>query len=531
EFKGGHASVEHDVVGIAYSITTSRTSVYFWFHSTVRLDVANQSLLALLQHVRESHVQTVIRLPGVDKSYCECIHDSKSAAHWNRENGYELHVLDAAVPVKATALGASWNVDGETFEMDSANSSDAASILSLASVGYDPAYILELLKHPIFSQLMRVVRLTSTKRAVSWSLVHSDFSIGLLGTVPEYRRKGLVGLALSSTVEAYRATGMTNDNARFGVQPHCFVHWSNTASQQLMASLGFKPVPNKTFHWMRLHAPTRVPKLYVLREYSAQDYDDDARAVDAAHDPVVGIGFSFISDNQHERFGLHFWLRSTISPSTATQSLSLFLRHATAGMDPHMVGLRAVEHNHYVAIQDIVNRVLWKDTNGCGLYLLDAATPVTSVALGATWQVDGDTFEMDSALPSDAPAILSLSSIEYDEDYIYSLLKHPVFSKFLRVVRVAATKQPVSWALVHNDFSLGLVGTDPAYRRKGLVRLAFGSTIEAYRDAIRVADVDWFGLQQYCFVFSDNVASQRLMASMGFHQVHDKIFHWMGVLV
>ncbi|ETV84556.1 hypothetical protein H257_03728 [Aphanomyces astaci] len=254
EFKGGHASVEHDVVGIAYSIKTTRTSVYFWFHSTVRLDVAKQSLLALLQHVRESHVQTVIRLPGVDKSYCECIHDSMSAAHWNRENGYELHVLDAAVPVKATALGASWNVDGETFEMDSANSSDAASILSLASVGYDPAYILELLKHPIFSQLMRVVRLASTKRAVSWSLVHSDFSIGLLGTVPAYRRKGLVGLALSSTVEAYRATGMTNDNARFGVQPHCFVHWSNTASQQLMASLGFKPVPNKTFHWMRLHA-------------------------------------------------------------------------------------------------------------------------------------------------------------------------------------------------------------------------------------------------------------------------------------
>ncbi|RHY28122.1 hypothetical protein DYB32_006239 [Aphanomyces invadans] len=285
-------------------------------------------------------------------------------------------------------------------------------------------------------------------------------------------------------------------------------------------------------HLVSSPASPRLLKLYVLREHSIQDFDDEKPPqLDDDSDAIVGLAFSFVSDNQHDKFGLHFWFRSSIAPSTATRTLAKFLRHATTGMGQHMLGLRAVEHSHYVAIQDSVTQVLWKDTNGCRLYLLDAATPVKSLPIGATFNVDGDVYMMDTAVATDAAPILSLSSIGYGDEYIVQLLKHPVLSKLMRVVRVVATKTPVSWALVHHDFSLGLVGTDPAYRRKGLVRLAFGSTIDAYREAIRSGVDGWFGLQPHCFVLSDNYASQGLMASMGFVHVQDKEFHWMGVIV
>ncbi|ETW00710.1 hypothetical protein H310_07267 [Aphanomyces invadans] len=237
EFDGHSVDGIDDIVGLAYVVATNRTKVHFWFHPKTCRDVANPSILALLHRVRAQQ-PAVLRLPGLESSYCTYIDANvRGGVQWKPTNGYELHVLDPAVVVKATALGSSWTVDGETFEMDVADPGDIAPILSLASVG----------------KLARVVRVASTKQPVSWSLVHSDFSIGLLGTIPEYRRKGFAALALGSTIAAYRTLAAANESRWFGVQPHCFVLSSNIASQHVMATAGFKTVPNKTFHWMRLN--------------------------------------------------------------------------------------------------------------------------------------------------------------------------------------------------------------------------------------------------------------------------------------
>ncbi|KAF0732023.1 hypothetical protein Ae201684_010676 [Aphanomyces euteiches] len=77
-----------------------------------------------------------------------------------------------------------------------------------------------------------------------------DFSIGLLSTLPEYRRQGHAKRALASTAVAFHEMIAAHDGL-LGLKPHCFINTENLPSQRLVDPLGFKIVPDKTFHWLR----------------------------------------------------------------------------------------------------------------------------------------------------------------------------------------------------------------------------------------------------------------------------------------
>ncbi|KAG9413769.1 hypothetical protein AC1031_012990 [Aphanomyces cochlioides] len=219
-------------------------------------------------------------------------------------------------------------------------------------------------------------------------------------------------------------------------------------------------------------------KLYVIREDSVETFDPKGTS---KYVRVVGLAYALLNQTRLEN--LRFWFRPTLSKEKLRQSLAYFLQHVTQDLEPS-VKLSAVESAHYLIVQESVEKVEWKNDEGYRLYILDASVPVKDVPVGSTWQVDGETFEMDVAHNDDAPVLISQTKIGYNQEYMLSLINHPVMSKLIRVVRLASTKQAVSWSLVHSDFSVGLLSTLPEYRRKGLVQKALASTLASYRDVV-----------------------------------------------
>ncbi|CAK4574565.1 unnamed protein product [Aphanomyces euteiches] len=265
-----------------------------------------------------------------------------------------------------------------------------------------------------------------------------------------------------------------------------------------------------------------TPKLYVLREDSIETFDPTSK-----YDCVVGLAYALLNQTRLEH--LRFWFRPMLSKEKLRQSLAYFLHHVTQDLDP-FVKLSAVDSAHFLIVQESVEKVVWKNDEGYRLYILDASVPVKDVPVGSTWQVDGETIEMDVAHNDDAPVLISQTKIGYDQEYMLSLINHPVMSKLIRVVRLASTKQAVSWSLVHSDFSVGLLSTLPEYRRKGLVQKALASTLASYRVVVASHD-GLLGVEPHCFVHVENIPNQNLMASAGFEYFPNKTFHWMGVVV
>ncbi|KAG9413772.1 hypothetical protein AC1031_012993 [Aphanomyces cochlioides] len=265
--------------------------------------------------------------------------------------------------------------------------------------------------------------------------------------------------------------------------------------------------------------------LYVIHDDSVEIFEPTKAS---NQDHVVGLAYALMSENRLEN--LHFWFRPSLSQDVLRQTVPRFLHHATSGVEPYMIKLSSIDSAYFPLVLESVQRVVWTDDDRYGLYVLDADVPVKDIPVGATWQVDGETFVMDVATSDDAPVLLSQTDIGYYPQYILELINDPVMSKLIRVVRRTATMQAVSWALVHSDFSIGLLSTLPEYRRKGLVQRALASTAVAFREVIAAHD-GLLGLKPHCFVNTENLPSQRLVDSLGFKIVPDKTFHWLGVVV
>ncbi|CAK4084132.1 unnamed protein product, partial [Aphanomyces euteiches] len=227
---------------------------------------------------------------------------------------------------------------------------------------------------------------------------------------------------------------------------------------------------------------------------------------------------------------LHYWSHPTLSQDQLRQGLTNLLQHATEGLKSNPIMLSVVNREHISIVEEVADSVEWQNSKGDRLYVLDAAVPVKDIPVGATWEVDGVVFEMDMARNADAPILTSQTNIDYGQAYILKLINHPVVSKLMRVVRLASTKEAVSWSLVHTDLSIGLLSTLPEYRRKGLVQRALASTVIAFRETMASFD-GWLGVEPHSFVGIDNIPSQNLMSSMGFKESSDSTFVMMSVVV
>ncbi|CAK4676587.1 hypothetical protein LEN26_014983 [Aphanomyces euteiches] len=268
-----------------------------------------------------------------------------------------------------------------------------------------------------------------------------------------------------------------------------------------------------------------TPVFYVIREDSIDVFN---RETSLKVDNVLGLVYGLVAQNRLEE--LRFWFPPSLSGDQVRQVLLRLLPHTTKGLEPDSVLFSALDSAYYMMVQELARKVEWKNDEGYRLYVLDAAVTITDVGIGSTWEIDGETFEMDAVHIADAPILLSQTEIPYDQDYMVTLINHPVVSKLIRVVRLVSTKQPVAWSLVHCDFSIGLLSTLPEYRRKGLVQRALSSTIVAYRDVAASHD-GLLGIEPHCFVSVENVPSQKLMASVGFEYIPDKTFHWLAAVV
>ncbi|KAI9328742.1 hypothetical protein BDR26DRAFT_873718, partial [Obelidium mucronatum] len=203
--------------------------------------------------------------------YSDAVKIVKRGTEWDdSEHKYGMYVLGEDVVVKGidgTSVGDVWVDDsGSKFMMDRLTREDVAVIKANSTVGYRDEYYDTVLGDPHLRSLSRCVRQinvdsdtgTETMAAVSWVLVHLNYSVGLAGTIDTHMKKGLATRALTSLVIAYREYVSSQWNqiesskgGSLNLRPYCYVLDSNIASRRLMVDkLGFARVANETFEWM-----------------------------------------------------------------------------------------------------------------------------------------------------------------------------------------------------------------------------------------------------------------------------------------
>jgi ribosomal protein S18 acetylase RimI-like enzyme len=75
-----------------------------------------------------------------------------------------------------------------------------------------------------------------------WVLTHDDGAMGMLHVLDSFRRKGIARALVLDLIEKIRANGII---------PFTYVEPSNTASMELVKSLGF--IPDRPIHWVCLN--------------------------------------------------------------------------------------------------------------------------------------------------------------------------------------------------------------------------------------------------------------------------------------
>jgi L-amino acid N-acyltransferase YncA len=124
-------------------------------------------------------------------------------------------------------------------------SGDCALLLCLCRA-YRSQHSFEYVKQAVTENISVCVRLVGPGGAVhppvAWSLNYNDGSIGMGYAVAEHRQKGLMQVVLTHLVDRVL-------QARPDKVTYAFVLASNTASQALMHSLGFRKCSEDQY-WM-----------------------------------------------------------------------------------------------------------------------------------------------------------------------------------------------------------------------------------------------------------------------------------------
>ncbi|NVO11061.1 MAG: GNAT family N-acetyltransferase [Bacteroidales bacterium] len=72
-----------------------------------------------------------------------------------------------------------------------------------------------------------------------WVLTHDDGAMGMLHVLPNFRKRGIARALVTDLIRKIR---------NIGLMPYTYVEPSNTASMELVKSLGF--VPDRNVHWV-----------------------------------------------------------------------------------------------------------------------------------------------------------------------------------------------------------------------------------------------------------------------------------------
>ncbi|KAJ3162997.1 hypothetical protein HDU88_006491 [Geranomyces variabilis] len=160
--------------------------------------------------------------------------------------------------------------DGTAFAFDSLRAEDYENVASLATIPLDKAYFMHLVESPVLRDLHCVVRCVSSSSssstsndnsanascsrdellapAVSWCLTHVDKSIGMTGTLPAFRRRGLSRKCIR------RVTALQNKHLSDDPNP-CFsyIHPSNTASIAVTIGNGYALVRDTPYIWFSIY--------------------------------------------------------------------------------------------------------------------------------------------------------------------------------------------------------------------------------------------------------------------------------------
>jgi hypothetical protein len=149
--------------------------------------------------------------------------------------------------------------------------------------------------------------------------------------------------------------------------------------------------------------------------------------------------------------------------------------------------------------------------------------------------------QVDHLNLDDIPTILSQKTVGYSPDYLEYLMNTKPFNLLnycLRIVQVTqlSCDDPnlqdqlpklggvISWAITHQDYSTGLVGTIPAYRGLGLAKHVVKQTLNAQYFHLRNKSLP---VVSFGFVSPTNPSSQRLFSSSGY-VVGEKV-NWVGL--
>ncbi|KAJ3290340.1 hypothetical protein HDU79_003364 [Rhizoclosmatium sp. JEL0117] len=210
----------------------------------------------------------------------------------------------------------------------------------------------------------------------------------------------------------------------------------------------------------------------------------------------------------------------------------------TQGEKP-MLFHNAWEHKSAEAAHAAASNVIWSG-KPYDMYILDDSVNVDGFEIGHEWvdEKSGRRFVMDKLEKSDRDLMKKYTTVDYRDSYYDLLLEHPVLSGLTRCVReiTGDQKHAVSWSVVHPNLSVGLTTTVPESMRMGLAGIAVKSLLVVYREAVsRVWNQGLPGdglvpMRPYCFIFHDNVASQKLYeGTLGFRKVEGVEYHWFGV--
>ncbi|KAF0682561.1 Aste57867_25359 [Aphanomyces stellatus] len=263
--------------------------------------------------------------------------------------------------------------------------------------------------------------------------------------------------------------------------------------------------------------------LFLVGEGTIIDFSAQSFAA-AVKEPIVGLGFTYVDDrNGASEPSLRFWFHSSVEPDTVRARAAALVDHALPNQ-------RSATSSFMLMASDEIEEA--KPKWPFKIYALPRdALPVDAPhVFGSPWLDDatGEMLVMDHAIPNDAPAIVAGSSMGSSVPYILNLIAHPLFSTFLHVVRVVSTGQPVAWCVVHTSFVLGLVFTEPAFRRRGLGRFAVAAAMQASSAYVASCDEGIYGLQPHCFITDANLASQAMFGALGFVPAVGGSNRWLG---
>ncbi|KAI8916204.1 hypothetical protein EDD86DRAFT_244139 [Gorgonomyces haynaldii] len=231
-------------------------------------------------------------------------------------------------------------------------------------------------------------------------LTHDDFSVGLIGTNPDFQRQGLAAKAVRHTLEKrfnmFQALG--RDYFSIG-----FVAKDNHPSHKLMQSVGFKPIEGYQLRLLLEHLQKEQPYFFIgmLVGFLTGFRKDQILLASLNGDCVCGIN------------------QSTFVPSLQLKGsdvdqrvLDWMLDHFPDGPQLTFSGITPLQHSKLSSI------ISWNWAEGDYQTCVYRGTPPP---VQERWTLGDDEYVLTRIQPDDVALIEQLQTVEYPDGYLHSL--------------------------------------------------------------------------------------------------------------